>query len=61
VNRSESLAWHVLLLVIVDDLDVVSISAGPTETDSPLVVDANAVLTYALAEKFFEVVGGWDT
>jgi hypothetical protein len=51
----------VLLLVIVDDLDVVSISAGPTETDSPLVVDANAVLTYALAEKFFEVVGGWDT
>jgi len=31
--------------VIIDDLYVVRISALPSETDSPLVVDSNAMLT----------------
>jgi hypothetical protein len=37
------------LLVIVDDLDFVSIAVPPLETDTPTFVDANAVLTEPIA------------
>jgi len=41
--------------VVVDDLDVVSIAAEPTEADSELVVDADAVLPEAVAGQLFIV------
>jgi hypothetical protein len=46
--------------VIIDDLDVVSVTVRETETDSPLVIDADAVLAGAFAEELLEVVGWWD-
>lgn len=46
--------------MIVDDLDVVSIVADPTEADSELVVDANAVLTEPIASELLEAIGWRD-
>jgi hypothetical protein len=47
-------------LVIVNNLDVIGFPAllGPVETDSPLVVDSNAVLTGPVSMKRFEAVAG---
>jgi hypothetical protein len=36
-----------MLLVVVDDFHVVGVGPAPTKADSPLVVDANAVLAEA--------------
>jgi hypothetical protein len=47
-------------LVIVDDLDIVGVAAAPTEANAELVVDADAMLTDALACKFLKSVGWWD-
>ena len=46
--------------MIVNDLDVVSVAVGETKTDSPLVIDADAVLSGTFPEELLEVVGGWD-
>jgi len=35
--------------VIIDDLDVFGTRRGPAETESPLIVHANAVLSFAVA------------
>jgi hypothetical protein len=48
------------LLVVVDDLDIVSVGADEAEADPPLIVDANAVLPQTVASKFFETVRGRD-
>jgi hypothetical protein len=40
--------------VVVDDLDIVRSSFGPAETDAPLVVDADAVLTDAIPSPYNE-------
>ena len=45
-----------LSLVIVDDLNLVSVTFGPNETEAPLVVDANAVLPLAIATKLLQMV-----
>jgi hypothetical protein len=47
--------------VVVDDFDVVRISAGPAETEAPLVVDADAVLARPVAHQLLETVGRWNT
>lgn len=44
--------------MIVYNLDVVSIRLLPVETDSPPVVDSNAVLALPVAGQFFETVAG---
>ena len=44
------------LLVIVDDLYVVRICTVPSKTDSVLIVDADAVLSGAIALELFEPV-----
>ena len=46
--------------MVVDDFDVVGVPAGPTETDTPLVIDADAVLSSAIASQLFEAVRGWN-
>jgi hypothetical protein len=46
------------LLVVIDDLHVFSVAIGPFETDAPLVVDSDAVLTFPVAGEFFEAVPG---
>jgi hypothetical protein len=40
------LAWD---LVVIDDLDLLGVLAGPTEADAPLVIDADGVLATAIA------------
>lgn len=42
--------------MIINDLDLVSVSINPPETDSPLIVDANAVLSGAISFQTFEAV-----
>jgi len=49
---------HVVLMVI-DDLDLVSVSVPPDEADAPLVVDADAVGACPLAFEGFEPVARW--
>ena len=45
-------------LVIINDLDIVSIVLAPYKTDSPLIIDADAVLALAVAAQFFQMVAG---
>jgi hypothetical protein len=42
--------------VIIDDLDVVGIPAGPAEAHSPLVIDSDAVLSPPVTCYCFEVI-----
>ena len=42
--------------MIVDDFDVIGIASGPPEADAPLVVDANTVLTVAIAFELLEAI-----
>jgi len=43
--------------VVVDDLDVMGVAAEPSEANSELVVDTDAVLTDTIASKFFKSIG----
>jgi hypothetical protein len=45
--------------VVIDNFDIVGTSVIPEETDAPLVVDADTVLTGAIALKQFETITGW--
>jgi hypothetical protein len=47
--------------VVVDDLNVARVARAPDETDSPLPVDANAVLTSPFTLEFLQAIGGWDS
>jgi hypothetical protein len=42
--------------VVVDDLDVMSVSADPAKADPPLVVDANAVLAETIGGELLQTV-----
>jgi hypothetical protein len=42
--------------MIIDDFDIVSVANPPYETDSPLIVDSNAVLAFPVTAKFLEAV-----
>jgi hypothetical protein len=44
--------------VIINNLDLVSIGLAPYKTDSPLIVDPDAMLTLAVAAKFLQTVTG---
>jgi hypothetical protein len=45
--------------MIVNDLDVIRLTCLPAEAYSPLVVDANAVLTTSIALERFWPIAGW--
>jgi hypothetical protein len=47
--------------VVVYNLNVVCVAIPPNETDSPLIVDANAVLSSTVALERFEMVARWNT
>jgi hypothetical protein len=44
--------------VIVDDLHLVRVSIAPSEADSPLIVDPDAMLTRPIAPQRFQPVAG---
>ena len=47
--------------MIINDLDVGSVTILPGETDPPLVIDTDAVLTAPAALELLQPVTGWDT
>jgi hypothetical protein len=47
--------------MIIYDLDLLRTVCCPPETDSKLVVDANAVLTFPVADEEFETISGRST
>ena len=47
--------------MIVDDFYIVRIPVSPTKADSPLVVDAYAVLTFPVAAELLETIRWWNT
>lgn len=44
--------------MVVHDLDIVGVASVPAETHPPLIVDADAVLSSAVAEESLEAVAG---
>ncbi len=56
VHRGQALYGHRTLLMVIDNLDVVSIATFPAKTDPPLVVDANAMLPYSITCQLLEAV-----
>jgi len=46
--------------MVVCNLDIVSISITPSEANSPLLVNPNAVLALAITREFFEAVTRWN-
>jgi hypothetical protein len=45
--------------MIVRDLDIVGVALGPSEADTPLVVDPNAHLPCTISFQSFESITGW--
>ena len=46
-------------LVVVHDLDIDGADARPDETDSPLVIDTNTVLTLSIPSQGLEAIAWW--
>ena len=47
--------------MIIHDLDLVGVPITPDETNPPLVIDANAVLSGPVSRQRFQPVAGWHT
>lgn len=47
--------------MIINNLNIVSVVILPFKTNPPLIVDTDAVLSGALADKFFKPVCGWNS
>jgi hypothetical protein len=50
------LVRHKSSLMIVDDLDVVSVAIFPNEANAPLIINSNAMLTLAFASQRFQAI-----
>jgi hypothetical protein len=48
-------------LVVIGNFNVVHVAVSPEEADAPLLIDADAVLTRAVAAEDFEVVAWRET
>jgi hypothetical protein len=46
--------------VVIHDLDIVCVATSPSETDSPLVVDSDAVLTLSATHQPFQSIPRWN-
>jgi hypothetical protein len=57
MERGELLRSHDGLLMVIHDLDAVGIPILPEETNPPLIVDPNAVLTFAVTFQSLKAVG----
>src|SRR5438552_15048404 len=42
--------------MVVGNLNVMGVAVAPAKADAPLVVDADAVLTFAIPDKFFQSI-----
>ena len=46
--------------MIVGDLDVVGVALSPAKAHSPLIVDADAVLSVPLARELLQLIAWWN-
>lgn len=46
--------------MVIDDFDIGRIAVLPAETDSPLIIDSNTVLTVPISSEFFQSISRWD-
>jgi len=46
--------------MIIDDLDIKGMAILPSKADTPLIVDADAVLSSPVTAQFFETIAGWS-
>ena len=56
MDGGQSIAHLLTPLVIVYDLDICRVTLFPIETDTPLVIDANAMLPLAITCKFLQAI-----
>ena len=43
--------------MVVDNLDVVGVTISPCKTDSPALIDPNAVLSHSIPPQLFQAIG----
>lgn len=46
-------------LMIVNDFDLIRVAATPLKTEPPLIINANAMLAFAISHQGFQAVSGW--
>jgi hypothetical protein len=46
--------------MVIDDFNLGRIAVLPAETDSPLIIDSNTVLTAPISGESFQSISGWD-
>ena len=59
VKREHFLFTHGHLLMVIDDFNVISVFFLPDETNTPLIIYSDAVLTFPLPLQAFKVIRGW--
>ena len=59
VKREHFLFTHGHLLMVIDDFNVISVFFLPYETNTPLIIYSDAVLTFPLPLQAFKVIRGW--
>ena len=45
--------------MIINNLYIVRIAVMPAKADSPLIVNANAILSFSIPNKFFQTIRWW--
>ena len=61
MNRRQFFLFRHSDLVVVHDLNIVRVAAGPPETDSPPVIDTNTVLTGSVALQCLQSIAWWSS
>ena len=46
--------------MVINDLDVIRITAFPDKADAPLLVDPDAVLPFSVMMQCFQMIGRWN-
>jgi len=46
--------------MIINDLDIIGVAASPDETNAPLIIDSDAMLTLAIAFQRLKPVTRWN-
>ena len=46
--------------MVICNLDIISVSGLPFEADSPLIIDADTVLTGPIPSQLFQMIATWD-
>jgi len=47
--------------MVIDNLDCISIAVFPNETDTPLIIDPDTVLSFSRSFQRFKPIGRWHT